>query len=57
MMDGKSDLDSAFHCLPMNQNSLQCLVMMVQGKIYIDGLLSFGYSTSCCIFMSKMKFL
>ena len=47
----KSDLDSILHCLPMNQNSLQCLGMMVQGKIYIECTLPFGCSTSCCIFI------
>ena len=53
----KSDLDSILYCLPMNQNSLQCLGMMVQGKIYIHGSLPFGSSLSCCIFIPNMKFL
>ena len=52
-MLGRQNLDSAFHCLPMN--SLQCLGIMVQGKICIDGSLPLGSSTSCCIFKYEVS--
>ena len=46
----KSDLDSAFHRIPMDFDSLQCLGIKINGNYYIDCLLPFGSGTSCFLF-------
>ena len=46
----KSDLDSAFHNVPMDLQSLHCLGFTMNGQYYLDTCLPFGSSSSCFIF-------
>ena len=46
----KSDLDSAFHQIPMDKTSLPFLGMLVQGNYYLDLFLPFGSQSLCAIF-------
>ena len=47
---GKTDVESAFHLIPMNKASLRILGMVFDNMFYLDACLPFGSSKSCAIF-------